>query len=290
MTDLESLTAAIETAPDAAWPLKDEMISCGTWDWEHVHELVCRFRRSDGPRLLAADWFESQGRNRRAELIRVQLRSDGFSTSAREADLLFNGHPVFPDPPWKVWVKEEMGGGFEPALLDEILIPAPSELPVVGVRFRRGFVEELNVGCADFAGLWRKWYWDPYRSPDAVFMCHGCAGTGEHPDPNQNVWSEQLRLSVCKRCAGSGSLHGADPIPCPATAVPLRRVVFRDDVFRLGWHGEDVRWRIAELTPSIGSYAGPWHRSRVHEKDDVDVLDLLGLEFPGVDFSFQRRR
>lgn len=73
-TDLEQTVALLEHDPDAWAFVVDELQAADAWDADTVRRLVCTYPAADGPRHVAAAWFDGAGGDpQRAELIRVGL-------------------------------------------------------------------------------------------------------------------------------------------------------------------------------------------------------------------------
>lgn len=95
---------------------------------------------ADLPRLVYADWLEERGFERRAEFIRLQCEIAGKETLPRAALNVFV----------HLWKRQQV-------LLDDHLpdILGPLAAPLVRARprFRRGFVDEVELHVRDFLPL-----------------------------------------------------------------------------------------------------------------------------------------
>lgn len=79
--DAADLVGVVLAHPLDATPrnaLQDSLRDAARWDWPTVNGLVLAHPESDGVRLLAADWLETEGgthaKRERAEFIRVQVQ------------------------------------------------------------------------------------------------------------------------------------------------------------------------------------------------------------------------
>jgi uncharacterized protein (TIGR02996 family) len=123
----------------------------------------------DGPRLVAADWWDERGAAERAEFVRVQCelarRYPGWSgvpapdslgaggpyaelrrreRELRTYDNVISWLPVV--EPWGAFLSATCASHLGPG--DAHCCNGPS--PIAKAEFRRGFVEELTAAAADF--------------------------------------------------------------------------------------------------------------------------------------------
>ncbi len=112
-----------------------------------------------------------------------------------------------------------------PPTLEELrLVPA---LSGGGANFRRGFVAEISLTCADFAGG----------------VCPACGGNGSVPDPELTATVDaHNRYIGCSHCHGTGRTPGV--AGALFAAAPIEKVTLTDREAS-GYSQEDWRWILA---------------------------------------------
>lgn len=107
-------------------------------DADFLH-AICRAPDDDAPRLMYADWLDEQGNESRAEFIRLQIAIEGNAAATNANDLRR---------------LEEMQRRATTLLTENLeqwegpLRDVPETL-----RYRRGFIEEIEVGANGFAAV-----------------------------------------------------------------------------------------------------------------------------------------
>jgi uncharacterized protein (TIGR02996 family) len=131
----------------------------------------------DTVRLVYADWLEEHGQPQRAEFIRLQIRLNTLDP-AMSTELLARTRELL-DRHEGEWVAEA----------------GCDVLGIEGVKFRRGFIEEVHAGTPAFVHHGATW---GARSPVRVIRLSSVAGCG-------------LRLAGCPHLSRFAELEVCDP-------------------------------------------------------------------------------
>lgn len=183
-----------------------------------IYETVLNRPKDDAPRLILADRLEELGMDARAEFIRLQIRMASFldnlvtgRTDPTVFAALFENLPeskrehtakVFlqGNQNWKALERREQ------ELLDTAAVEDWARMPASVCntwRFRRGFVDEIELKVWDFAGG----------------QCPTCQGAVVETD-----W-ESLR---CVTCGGSGAKEGGGAADWLFKLHPITKVKLTD--------------------------------------------------------------
>lgn len=229
-------------------------------DGDALIRSVCEFPDDHTPRLALADWWRENGRESRAEFVRLQFEFDALPGRDKACpyarEYLSPGPRAGAVPRWETGACRCRGcraaAELHSHLTDSLSLWAAYP-GVPGARTDHTDAREWAESGGAFRVLWQLGFAHAVACPAAEWLraaghllwvpaCGRCGGTGGR------VSGGATRGRVtCPGCGGTGR----NPAPCPPTAHPIRRVALtteprsagRVDDFALRKMGPGETWR-----------------------------------------------